>query len=231
MVFGGRTLLHSDYDATLDLEALNKALVIYLKMKDAKNFDRSIKRFCDRLGLHMLNGIPRIEVNDFEESVSTTINILMVDVRDSSKRLTYHFNHTDAAVLVNDKPKKSYGKIENTKVKERELIRGIDFDMITATCPVARDFQKGIDIHHDATFWLATQVVHLYGGESWFYEGLRKRKVYDENKWRYTLSYIKQKGYSPMGYDKISAYYGNVEKEIGFKNLVILAKHEREDLS
>jgi hypothetical protein len=231
MVFGGRTLLYADYDATLDLEVLTQAVFIYLKNKDSKNLDRNMKGLCDRLGLHMLNGAPRIivdeDIRDFEENTTVTIIYPMVDVMISSKTITYYFNHTIAAALVNEKPKKSYGKIDNVKVKERELIRDVDYAELTTICPVMRDHDKGIDIHHDVTFYVATQVIHLMGGETFFFNGLRKRATYNEDKWKGIIAYIKKMDYKPMNYDKIKHYYGDLENETGFINSVSIANKER----
>lgn len=229
---GGKELLYTSYESRLDVMHLIESMIVYTSIRDKGNAPRSIRVFSQDTGLDMINGLPHIvatpaadtEVVKNDESMSFTLRILG-SYSQNHQNITFYFN--GAATDRTARQAKKYAAVSNTETEWSYTVDKPDWQEIYDTCPVYRDHMNGIDIHHDVSWFLATNLAALKGGEDRFFEGLRKRAEYDENKWLATFNYIRKRTYLPESYAKIHDYYPNVEEITNTRNLVSIAKKDR----
>lgn len=59
--FGGKSIIHEDYDATFDpIQLITKSLTDYLYQNDSAHYTRSLEAYCKKAGLNICNQFPDI---------------------------------------------------------------------------------------------------------------------------------------------------------------------------
>lgn len=230
MFFGGKEIVYSDYGATLDIVQLFSAVDQKMREEDKGHAARNVKNWCQDVGLNTVNGLPGVYYRDTANIGEMTASSIeySIELAPDSPKIVFSLPPE-----LPTKPGKNqkYGKIKDTKIPY-ELIRGADFDALYNRCDVYRDMLDGVHLHHDVSFAIATNLAWLDGGETRFFEGLRKRDDFDENKWRYTFAYIRKVNYQPTSYEhqKIKDYYPNAAETAQATNIVNAAKVPRGEI-
>lgn len=230
MFFGGKEIVYRDFDATLDILGLFRAVAEKITDEDPTHSKRNIQGWCQSVGLHLYNGLPAVleyeNVEDAKvgENVASSISIIL-KMPQNRQVLQFRFS---PETRVTRSGNTKYGKVQNVEASY-ELVRGVDFDALYHRCEVYRDFMDGVDVHHDVTWAIATNLVRIKGGETRFFEGLQRRKEYDVDKWRSSIAYIKKMCYLPVRYDnaKIADYYPNAAQVAQAHNILSAAKTKK----
>jgi len=202
LFFGGTNVLYENYGAVLDAQRLLQAVYVTTYERDKVNAARAIENFCSWAQLDMLNGAPHVE------EVRPTVLIYNNTHGLSSSHTTEWGGAVFTFTLTEQEAKgaKEKGKAKPNKRKEardykESVVRDVSFRDLLDDCPVLRDFEAGIDSHNDVTWAILTNLVHIWGGEDFFWTCLHKRTEYNDTKWRANLNYIKKVGTNPTRYD------------------------------
>lgn len=236
MFFGGKEIIYHDYQTTIDIATLVFGVCKYLTAKDDKNYATNIKRFCQRIGINLLNGLPHIEIfPDEEQNCKENGERLYIYNRRSrypllkseiinSELVVIHFNERATREVLSSM---SLGKfpiiaIQESK-RERKVIEGVDFDKLSSVCKLYSGFISGeYWAYHHEIFGMATNLLAIKGGKTRFLDCIASNEnYYDLNKWKYTANYINKASYSPMNCNNYCPFENGCEHS---KNMIETAK-------
>lgn len=236
MFYGGKEIVHSDYEAELNILGLFKAVTEKIRDEESTQAARNIKNWCQSVGLNTINSYPAVvEVEDetgagIAKNVDLTTTLLSIYIDMCPNRQKLQFSLAPVEKVARGGNVK-YGKIENIPTTY-ELIRSVDYDDLYQRCKVYRDFMDGVAVHHDVTWAIATNLVRLEGGEKKFFEGVARHPGYNAEKWKATVNYIKKVCYLPVRYDnaKIATYYPDAANSAEASSIVNTAKVKRGEI-
>lgn len=207
-----------DEAAEINLFHLIDVWITHQYETDPTHAARNIKNICSKpeIGLDLVNGIPAI-----------------LDPSRISSEILENVEYVtgDRYVAILAKPsQKGDMKSKNHKVA-RDIIEKPDFDNLYK-CDMYADFVSGGDIHHDVTFAIMTNLLHIQGGKAVFFESLQRRDEYNLAKWEREWDRRSKDPYHPVTYksDYIINYYPDLaekmQKEHGVNSLYQLARKQ-----
>lgn len=178
--------------------------------KDPKNYNRNIANFAKVNNIYVVNtclGISCVhEDGTFEEIFASDPYI-----------------YGSAAVFPSDWPR--YAVITGYQADVRKTVRDfspirVDMAGLREQCHLYRDFVNRSHISHNERFLLMTNMIHIMGGAKRFLTVIQQ-KEYNKNKWRFYITYAKDRGYKPQRCDSICPYADFCNHKI---NLVLTLK-------
>ncbi|WP_372999117.1 hypothetical protein [Lutispora sp.] len=205
LFFGGKRIIHSDFNSTINVPGLIESLSLYLHMKDKSNYSREMKSYCQSVGVNLLNGLPHVisiddNASQFDENASTPIII--------NNKTCPDFVKNSYAIYFSEKVKqqsvKGYSKSKLPKYEidsihfKRKYIRDFNWHDLENNCPLYKGFINGTHwAYHNELFGIATNLMAIKGGQKRFIEALHLREEYDIERWEYYCNYIIKKDYKP----------------------------------
>ena len=217
MFYGGKELIYTDYDATLDIEYLIMGMCQYLQESDSNHASRQIQKYCEYVGLDRINGIPKVSnsnatMGNLVESghnlyiyyrtcpiftKNVTAAAAAVPAHSTQEEVVLFFNNTvTESVTRNDKPSSKFDSAND--VIERTKSRNIDLDKLMSDCKLYHDFITGkYWAYHHEIFGIATNILTVSGGKEKFIQGINSIPEYDKNKWSFIANYINKMDYHP----------------------------------
>lgn len=226
LYFGGREILYSNYEARINPIDVVKELCRYISDSDAAHAAREIKKYCETVGLDMVNGLPKIvPAPDISNSIDETksakvgeittqpIYIYQGCVTDSPKNDTFafHFSPLNTTHKSRAEGKQKKFTVVNEKI-EREFLRRFNFDELRDTCRLWKEFSDGeTTLTHDERFGVATNLCCVYGGRERFITAVELQGTKDINSWQYQCNYINKLDYAPQRCIKFCPYADSCE--------------------
>lgn len=214
--FGGKEIVYSDYQATIDIAHVIETVGSYHQLNDRNNnAQRKIRNYCESTGLDMVNGLPKIEINPKLTEIpphlykyyrrgdkSVTYSIYKYEENISPDELVViYFNQS-----LTKESAKGGKKQKHTVCNEiinRETVRKVDFDRLSEMCRLYREFTSGeYWAYHNEIFGIATNLLSAEGGRKRFFRGITSREEYDFEKWLKYANYINKKVYLPESCDR-----------------------------
>lgn len=197
MFFGGKKLLYLDEEAEVSILDLVFALQADVKERYARNYNREMCKIAKELSVAMENNLLAIyRLDDQEEIEENRIlsNIIMINIQKSSS--VYIIKKIDSSNHVHPQ-----SILHERKCK---VIQGKTLDELMNDCSLLRDHYD-YDLNHQQKFLLATNLVHIKGGKSFFFDGLSNH----HKKWEIAWSYIRKNKYKPQFCNiKVCPYFG-----------------------
>lgn len=181
MFFGGKELICLNTDARI---ALVQLLPLFNCAMDVNNNSkRNVLNFCNKHKIAMFNGRAMMESYN---------KISVFGLNDE--------NLENANIHIIGKTKKtSFFIVEKSDVHQsitcKLKTKRIDLPECSC-CELLNDFTKGELLHHDQRFAILTNLLHINGGQKYFFETLRKYGFGDQDKWSSDVKYMK--GYLPQ---------------------------------
>lgn len=193
LYMGGKALLHKDIDAEINLADLALSLQEKMMAEDGANYSRNIKRFGKKNNIKTVDNILMIHrsTDGGESRPDTGQQMVIGSGQDMSP--SYVIEMEDAA------------SPHRECVHERKDIRPIydkSYQDIANVCLLFKDHYEK-DLTHQQKFFLATNLLHIKGGQKLFFDGL----VDHHERWRVQWRYIKANAYSPQGCSDIDCPY------------------------
>jgi len=220
MFFGGKELIHTNFNATLDIAQVIDSMCQYITVTDKhSNYQRKIKDYCRQTGLDTLNGLPYIERLFFDVNATYPPTIYYYRITpnyvkngDGEQIITLHFSpnisESEARSAVDKKIKFN---IENTKI-ERTYVDNVDFDELMQKCQLFRELSSGeYWAYHDELFGIATNLLSAKGGRDKFMQVIKSSPEYDEDKWSFFANYINKRLYLPKQCDNYCPFADKCE--------------------
>lgn len=233
MFYGGKELIYTDYDTTLDIEQLVMGMCQYLQENDSSHASRQIRKYCERVGLDRINGMPRITNGKsiIEEMAKSGHNLYIYyrtrpkiarndDIVTVAAAIPTHGTQEEVVLFFNDNVTESIVRDEGqppkfnsvNDVTERIKIRDIDLNELMSDCKLYRDFITGqYWAYHDEIFGIATNLLAVKGGREKFLQGINSRVEYDKNKWNFYANYINKMDYHPQACDNFCQFCNECE--------------------
>ena len=223
-LFYGTNKVCSSYRYTyLDPYDLIMSTLAWLKSIDEINYNRRLKDYCMSIGLNMINNFPYVKIvencENEENSASSIIYNIEVAVN-SSKTVLFNFNvdEKDAYKVINTaKGKKRIQKvkIENRKQKNKNIIRGIDFEQLEHSCTLWADFINGSKwCHHNEIFGIACNMWRVEGAQSKMIRAIENKPEYaDKYNKINTIKSCSAYQYLPSRYANFCEYYASCSNE------------------
>lgn len=226
--YGGKELLYTDYGSTFNAVDLVKELCRYINDTDRVNAAREIKRYCECVGLDMLNGMPKIlplggtietSIDSEEDNESTkseetmwssiyTMVLIVAPTKSSKNEYSFYFakSNNTHKVRTEGNPKKF--KVINERIEREKLIEDFSFDDLKESCELWKGFSEGQHwAYHNELTGIAMNLIAVKGGRKKFIEALEKAPFdYEVNKWEYYCNYFAKTDYAPMQCDNFCPY-------------------------
>ncbi|WP_346354985.1 hypothetical protein [Azotosporobacter soli] len=230
MFYGGKEVIFHDYGATIDVARLLLSLCEYLTVSDNKNYATSIKRFCQRIGLDMLNGLPYIEILSDEESKEIPPELYKynrkvgVSLQNAEEQVVLHFNENLTELKAKSMGEGKFAKVDiNANEQSRNIIKHFDFAKLSERCRLYAEIRSG-DYwgFYPELFGLATNLMTVEGGKTKFMNAIGAHpNYYDLRKWEYTMTSIKKLGYLPSNCNNFCPFKDDCEHS---KNVIETVK-------
>lgn len=184
LYLGGKGLLYEDMDAEINIKDLSISMQERSLTENNKNHARDIKSFGKKYGIKVRDNVLMIHHvldNGQTEILSEDGYILL---KDGDAPSPYYVIETETPASTqagHPQDKKDIRPIQNKSYQE-----------IADICPLFRDFYEK-DLHHQQKFFLATNLLHVKGGQKLFFDGLADH----QERWKTQWKYIKATGYTP----------------------------------
>jgi len=184
LFLGGKGILYFNPEAEINIRDMVLNLQTQLRKKDKKNYGRNITKLGNQLGIEVKKNLLCVhrlsELGKKEDFGADLHYIIMGDAQDSSK-----------CYLIDSQQK------HHTSIRSKEnigVLRNKSCRDITKICPLFDDFYKK-DLPHEYKFLLATNLIYVKGGKTFFFDGL----IDHYEKWEVDWKYIKEFNYHPQG--------------------------------
>lgn len=202
MFLGGKRLIYYDETARFPMVQLYFSFLKSLDVEDHHFSDR-VKRFANKHKILLINGnlaMGRLQDKDaiFGETLDSTVNIYIVESKFSP-------------FFIAEGGKKTEHRGETCKKRKKRKLK-IQID--NCNCQLYKDFQKGIELTHDAKFAIMTNLLAIQGGIGKFLEKIKE--VYGEEsfkKWKKDIKYVEH--YKPKKCDSSFCPYYDVCTTVG----------------
>lgn len=197
------------YKYMLNPYKLIQSMVAWININDTerKNTAKIIKRYCESVGLNMINGLPNVRLLENVHSGGNTASSIIYNIEVAPNPLksimfTFDISADNSYRMMT----KGYGRkklmkidVTNTKVSN-EVIRNFDFDKLSSKCELWSDFINGnIWCYHNEIFGIACNMCNIEGAESKMIAAININDQYEDkyNKIN-TIKSCAAYGYSPM---------------------------------
>ena len=188
LFWGGKQLLYEDETATINANIIIEALAAVYNRKSKKNWKRDMEKFCNEVGINLINGIPK-----FNERKNNMLNTNNSEHEEKSQSIfSYYIDFSE--IKTSNKKSKSNNKQKKEKiVTKRELKRGFDFESLKNKCPLWNGFYNGTIYPFDDEFrGIALNLLNVEGGEKKLKEAINKMKDKEQAEYyRNKISYFK----------------------------------------
>lgn len=205
-------------DASVGVLEVVQAMTSYIRasMSDSAA-SKTIKAFCQTVGLNMVNGVPQIEIISEDENGKTTpslIYILLEKEQTFQKYIKLYFNIEEGqySIRVANTEGKLKGPkcdIEATKIKAGKLIEGFEFEVLEERCQLYSEFISGARwCYHEEVFGMATNLWRYNQGQQRMIEAIENNDDYKDtfNKIN-TIRSASKAQYEPMRCSNFCPYY------------------------
>lgn len=251
--YGGKQLLYSDYKSRFNAVDLIRELCRYINDTDAAHAAREIKKYCESVGLDMVNGMPRIlpsggtidaSMDSEVKSISTKFGenewspiytMVLIEAPLKSPKMSYDFffskSNKTHKTRTEGKPKKF--TVVNERIEREKLIEDFSFDDLKESCKLWKEFSGGeYWAYHNELTGIAMNLVAIKSGRKKFIESLEKAQFdYDINKWEYYCNYFAKTDYAPMQCDNFCPHVDTCEHSRNMIDQVKLTKGQVRVLS
>lgn len=229
LFFGGKAIVYKDYNARFNPVNLILEMTRYIKDNDKnENSAREIKKYCETVGLNIINGMPKItEITEddmkIDGSAAHPISIYKGEAAKPSK-IAYGFYFTEIQAQSKDHSKGKH-KVTHEKI-QREYLRRFDFNKLQEDCRLWREFSCGqYWAYHNELSGMAMNVLWIKGGREAFITALAQNEdKYDLNKWEYYCNYFVKVDYQPMNCDRFCPYVDECEHGLNMIDTVKTAR-------
>lgn len=191
LYMGGKGILYKDIDAEINIADLAISLQEKMMAEDGANYSRNIKRFGKKNRIKTTDNILMIHKSADGGGSDTGQQIVIEGGGDTSP----------SYVIEIEDPSSPHGECAREK-KDIRPIYDKSYKDIADVCLLFRDHYEK-DLTHQQKFFLATNLVHIKGGQKLFFDGL----VDHQDRWRVQWKYIKANSYSPQGCSEIDCPY------------------------
>lgn len=222
LYFGGKELIYKDYGSMMNPVDMVRGLCRYISETDVNSHaSREIKRYCESVGLDMVNGMPKVipardKDDSKEDAKSTKIGVIdaapmlyiyrLCGENAKNETFEFHFSNTNTTHKSRAEGKQKKFSVVNEKI-EREYLRRFDFKELDDCCRLWHEFSSGkIALTHDERFGLATNLCCIEGGRERFIAAVELQGTKDINAWQYQCNYINRLDYAPHRCIKFCPY-------------------------
>lgn len=188
---------------------------------------KSIKAYCQTVGLNMINGVPQIEVitDEVEElkngkTTPSLIYILLEQESNFQKYIKLYFNIEEGqySIRVANTEGKAKGPkcdIEANRIKADKLIEGFDFDTLEDRCQLYSEFISGSRwCYHEEVFGMATNLWRFNQGQQRMIEAIENNNDYmDKFNKINTIRTASKAQYEPMRCSNFCPYKDNCKNQ------------------
>jgi len=252
MYFGGKKLLYTNEFFPLkdepilkmNIESLARNMALYLKDKHGPtHYKRKVSDFAKSNGIRLNEkGLLDILVRYYSAEIHGSNHdgnnlpnssiILSADGRNLPCK-SYQINLSDNPTI---------SSATNKGTSNYHLpFRSYDLKRIAPKCQLFQEFESGSRLlHHDELFGIATNIIQVEGGVSYFKQLLRSHSYFDDRThkykdWDYYLQYIKpvrnqqdkSKTYSPYSCDGFCPYKDKCPHGVNIVSTCLLHQMER----
>lgn len=194
LYMGGKAVLYKDIDAEINIKDLSISVQEKMMEEDSANYSRNVKRFGKKHGIRTKDNVLMIHRhtgNGVSDGTGDGPDIVIDSGQDIS--MSYVIEMEDAAPI---------SQKDAQDRKDIRIIRDKSYKDISDICPLFRDHYEK-DLTHQQKFFLATNLVHIKGGQKLFFDGL----VDHHERWRVQWRYIKANEYLPQSCSDIGCPY------------------------
>ncbi|OGS23257.1 MAG: hypothetical protein A2252_09230 [Elusimicrobia bacterium RIFOXYA2_FULL_39_19] len=215
MFFGGKAVLHTDYSARIGIPELIESMCLYLCDQDKSHAAREIERFCNIVGLDMVDGLPYIEVlNGQSPDYSSGDSAIL------AKKPQIHYIYINKGLAVKS-PKTimlhfagnitTPTKSGNSRKSDISPIRNLGFKKLSKKCQLYRKFINGrYWAYYPELFGMITNLWNVQGARKKFMKAIERYKMpfrsYAKYDWESRFTYCRKSGYKPTGCDKFCPF-------------------------
>lgn len=181
LFLGGKKIVYMNPKAEINIRDVVLNLQTWLCEKDKKNYGRNIIKLGNQLGIAVDKGllcVHRLSELNKNEEIGANPYYIMGNARISSK--CYIIEPPQHHVSI--RPKENIKELRNKSCHD-----------IAKICPLFGDFYDK-DLPHEYKFLLATNLIHVKGGKTFFFDGLMEHR----EKWEFDWKYIKYYNYHPQ---------------------------------
>lgn len=201
----------------LDPYILIVSMVAWLKNIDKINYNRSVKNYCENIGLNMINSFPYVKLIESSENEENTANSIIYNIESalsSSKTVLFSFNvnEGEANKIINvTKSKKKLRKVKIITEKQnyKNIIRKFDFLQLERSCELWANFINGSRwCYHNEIFGIASNMWRVEGAQSKMIKVIENNQDYSDkyNKIN-TIKSCSAYGYMPSRCSNFCPYY------------------------
>lgn len=193
LYLGGKGILYKDVDAEINIKDLSVSLQEKMMEEDRTNYSRNIKRFGKKHGIKIRDNVLMIHESAGDEvsDGSAGRQIVIDGGQDWS-----------SSYVIEMEDPRSVHQEDVQKRRDIRIIRDKTYQDIADICPLFKDhYEKDLD--HQKKFFLATNLLHVKGGQKLFFDGL----VDHEERWKVQWRYIKANDYVPQNCSSIDCPY------------------------
>lgn len=195
MFFGGKGLIGQVESETIDIVNLATEFQRFVFEKESKNYKRDIAKFGEANNIYVVNNCLGISCVHKD---GTFDDFLASDP----------YIYRSAAVFPSNSPRYAviFGYQGDVRKKANEFLTvRVDLGESRKQCRLYRDFINSPHISHNERYLLMLNMIHMKGGGKRFLSVINEKK-YNKSKWRFYMTYAKDKGYKPQGCDSVCPY-------------------------
>lgn len=193
LYLGGKGLLYEDLDAGIDIKDLSISMQEKMMAEDSVNYARSIRGFGRRHGIVVRDNMLMIHQVTDQGEIETPPDSQPILLGDADSTAYYMIETGTPAA-----PQKGHAQGK----RDFRLIQDKSYQEIADICPLFKDHYEK-DLTHQQKFFLATNLLHIKGGQKLFSDGLKDH----QERWKMQWRYIRAAGYAPEGCSKADCPY------------------------
>ena len=184
LYLGGKGLLYEDLDAEINIKDLSISMQERSSVENHKNHARDIKSFGKKHGIKVRDSVLMIHraMDDGQTEIPSDSGYILL--KDGDAPSPYYVIETETPAATQQ------GHTRDKK--DIRLIQNKSYQDIADLCPLFRDFYEK-DLSHQQKFFLATNLIHVKGGQKLFFDGLADH----QERWKAQWRYIRAAGYAP----------------------------------
>lgn len=218
--FGGKEIIYENYESYITIDELIINTYNFLKDKDSRNHVTHLKQLAKKTGLILIKNFPLILEADSEEEITELWKSQQSKIKESPLILYNYYSGKGDSLKYYFLPlinltNSSY-KGESYKSQNKQ-IGNINFNELSNRCKLFNEFITGKRwLYHDELFKILTNLHWVEGGKKQFFNGLRSRPEYCNEKYKDKLSHfekdyerIHRLGYFPARCENYCPYATN----------------------
>lgn len=214
-----KCITFSNYRYVLDPYKLIQSMIAWININDTenKNAAKIIKRYCQSVGLNMINGLPDVRLLENDHFAGNTSSSIIYNIKIALNPLksiifTFNINEDNAyRITVAGDGRKKLMKIDitNTKISNEKVTRNFDFSQLSNKCELWSDFINGSRwCYHNEIFGISTNMWRVEGAEVKMVTAINNNNQYEDkyNKIN-TIKSCSSYGYLPKRCADFCPYY------------------------